>query len=69
VIQRHHAVIRDILGHFSEGEEIETAGDSFFIVSAEARGERSELGRLFFLLFSSQSAFPAHDSVHSESRD
>jgi class 3 adenylate cyclase/tetratricopeptide (TPR) repeat protein len=32
VIQRHHAVIREILGHFSEGEEIETAGDSFFIV-------------------------------------
>jgi class 3 adenylate cyclase len=32
VIQRHHAVIREILGNFSEGEEIETAGDSFFIV-------------------------------------
>jgi len=32
VIQRHHAVIREILGQFSEGEEIETAGDSFFIV-------------------------------------
>jgi class 3 adenylate cyclase len=24
VIQRHHAVIREILGHFSEGQEIET---------------------------------------------
>jgi eukaryotic-like serine/threonine-protein kinase len=35
VIQRHHAVIREILGHFSEGEEIETAGDSFFIVFAK----------------------------------
>ena len=32
MIQRHHAVIREILGQFSEGEEIETAGDSFFIV-------------------------------------
>jgi hypothetical protein len=32
VIQPLHAVIREILGHFSEGEEIETAGDSFFIV-------------------------------------
>ena len=32
VIQHHHAVIREILGHFSDGEEIETAGDSFFIV-------------------------------------
>src|ERR1700719_3132199 len=32
VIQRHHAVIREVLGQFSEGEEIETAGDSFFIV-------------------------------------
>jgi hypothetical protein len=27
VIQRHHAVIREILGQFSEGEEIETAGN------------------------------------------
>jgi hypothetical protein len=25
-------LIREILGQFSEGEEIETAGDSFFIV-------------------------------------
>ena len=31
-IQRHHAAIREVLGQFSEGEEIETAGDSFFIV-------------------------------------
>ena len=37
VIQRHHAVIREILGHFSEGEEIETAGDSFFIVFTKPR--------------------------------
>jgi class 3 adenylate cyclase len=26
VIQRHHALIREILGQFNEGEEIETAG-------------------------------------------
>ncbi len=31
-IQQHHAVIREVLGQFGEGEEIETAGDSFFIV-------------------------------------
>jgi WD40 repeat protein/class 3 adenylate cyclase/tRNA A-37 threonylcarbamoyl transferase component Bud32 len=31
-IERHHAAIRELLGQFSEGEEIETAGDSFFIV-------------------------------------
>jgi serine/threonine-protein kinase len=31
-IQHHHATIREVLGQFSEGEEIETAGDSFFIV-------------------------------------
>jgi hypothetical protein len=37
VIQRHHVVIREILGHFSEGEEIETAGDSFFIVFTKPR--------------------------------
>jgi class 3 adenylate cyclase len=31
-IQRHNATIREVLSQFSEGEEIETAGDSFFIV-------------------------------------
>ena len=31
-IQRHHAAIREVLSQFREGEEIETAGDSFFIV-------------------------------------
>jgi class 3 adenylate cyclase len=62
VIQRHHAVIREILGHFSEGEEIETAGDSFFIVftkpsdavkfsllvQARLRALSAEVGRLMF---------------------
>jgi serine/threonine-protein kinase len=32
LILGHHAEIRDVLGQFSEGEEIETAGDSFLIV-------------------------------------
>jgi len=32
VIQSHHAVIRETLSQFSEGEEISVAGDSFFIV-------------------------------------
>jgi len=32
VIQRHHAAIREVLSQFREGEEIETAGDTFFIV-------------------------------------
>jgi class 3 adenylate cyclase/tRNA A-37 threonylcarbamoyl transferase component Bud32/tetratricopeptide (TPR) repeat protein len=31
-IRRHHAAIREILSRFSQGEEVETAGDSFFIV-------------------------------------
>ena len=35
LIQRHHSVVRALLGRFSEGEEIETAGDSFFIVFAK----------------------------------
>src|SRR3984893_2608549 len=62
VIQRHHAVIREILGHFSEGEEIETAGDSFFIVftkpsdavkfsllvQARLRALSAEIGQLVF---------------------
>ncbi|MBI2948107.1 MAG: protein kinase [Verrucomicrobia bacterium] len=32
LIQRHHALVREILARFKEGEEISTAGDSFFIV-------------------------------------
>ncbi|MBI4664565.1 MAG: protein kinase [Verrucomicrobia bacterium] len=32
LIQRHHALVREILVRFKEGEEIGTAGDSFFIV-------------------------------------
>ena len=35
LIQRHHAVVREILSGFSEGQEIETAGDSFFLVFAK----------------------------------
>jgi class 3 adenylate cyclase/tRNA A-37 threonylcarbamoyl transferase component Bud32/tetratricopeptide (TPR) repeat protein len=31
-IQQHHAAIREVLSRFSKGQEIETAGDSFFIV-------------------------------------
>lgn len=32
LMQRHHALVREILARFKEGEEISTAGDSFFIV-------------------------------------
>src|SRR5205823_13691369 len=35
LIHRHHALIRDILSGFKESEEIDTAGDSFFIVFAK----------------------------------
>lgn len=35
LIQRHHSMVREILGQFAEGEEIDTAGDSFFIVFAK----------------------------------
>lgn len=35
LLQRHHQLIRDILSQFPEGEEISTAGDSFFIVFAK----------------------------------
>ncbi|MBI4664543.1 MAG: protein kinase [Verrucomicrobia bacterium] len=35
LIQRHHALVREILSQFNEGEEIDTAGDSFFIVFAK----------------------------------
>ena len=32
LIQQHHAALRALLAQFPEGEEIETAGDSFFLV-------------------------------------
>jgi class 3 adenylate cyclase/tetratricopeptide (TPR) repeat protein/tRNA A-37 threonylcarbamoyl transferase component Bud32 len=32
LIQRHHGLIRELIGRFPEAEEIGTAGDSFFIV-------------------------------------
>ncbi|MSU35721.1 MAG: hypothetical protein EXS36_11560 [Pedosphaera sp.] len=35
LIQRHHALVREILGRFPEGEEISTAGDSIFLVFAK----------------------------------
>jgi class 3 adenylate cyclase len=35
LIQRHHSALRILLGQFPEGEEIDTAGDSFFIVFAK----------------------------------
>ena len=35
LMDRHHAVIRETLARFPEGEEISTAGDSFFIVFAK----------------------------------
>src|SRR5438093_1245733 len=35
LVQGHHALIRETLSRFSEGEEIETAGDSFLILFAK----------------------------------
>jgi len=35
LIQQHHAELRKLLTEFSEAEEIETAGDSFFVVFAK----------------------------------
>ncbi|MDA1275591.1 MAG: protein kinase [Verrucomicrobia bacterium] len=35
LIQQHHALLREILVRFKDGEEIGTAGDSFFIVFAK----------------------------------
>ncbi|MSU33826.1 MAG: hypothetical protein EXS36_01700 [Pedosphaera sp.] len=32
IIQRHHVLIRELLGQFKAGREISTAGDSFFLV-------------------------------------
>lgn len=35
LMQHHHAIVRDTLRAFPEGEEISTSGDSFFIVFAK----------------------------------
>ena len=35
MMQQHHSLVRNILGQFPDGEEISTAGDSFFIVFAK----------------------------------
>src|SRR5207237_3531150 len=35
LIQQHHSRLRAVLAGFPEGEEIDTAGDSFFIVFAK----------------------------------
>ncbi|MBM3833081.1 MAG: PEGA domain-containing protein [Verrucomicrobia bacterium] len=35
IMQRHHSIVRDILGRFPTGEEISTAGDSFFLAFAK----------------------------------
>jgi serine/threonine-protein kinase len=35
LIQRHHALVRDLLRGFAGSEEIETAGDSFFVAFAK----------------------------------
>lgn len=35
LIQQHHALVREILQRYPEGEEIGTAGDSFFLVFAK----------------------------------
>ena len=32
LILKHHAIVREVLSRFPEGEEISTAGDAFFIV-------------------------------------
>src|SRR4051812_22645104 len=32
LIQRHHGLVRELLLQFKDGEEISTAGDSFFLV-------------------------------------
>ncbi len=35
LIQRHHALVREILSRFKDAEEISTSGDSFFLVFAK----------------------------------
>ena len=35
LIREHHALLRQILGRFDEGQEVETAGDSFLLLFAK----------------------------------
>ena len=36
LLDRHNAIVREILARFPEGEEIHTAGDAFFITSSNS---------------------------------
>jgi class 3 adenylate cyclase len=65
VIRRHDAVIREILGHFSEGKEIETAGDSFFIVFTKPSDavKFSQLVQARLRAFSAEVGRPVFDRI------
>lgn len=64
-IQEHHALVRKILAGFTEGEEIGTAGDSFFLVFAKP----SEAVKFSLLLqsrlrdLSENSSLPLRDRI------
>jgi class 3 adenylate cyclase len=65
-IQRHHVIIREILGHFSEGEEIESAGELFLPRHYQTlgRGEVSRcLCRLGYGRFRLRLAGPVFDRI------
>ena len=66
LIQRHHAVVRKILSEFSDGQEISTAGDSFFLVF----GNPSDAVRFALLLQAQRFREPARvDYVFARRRD
>lgn len=47
LIQRHHVVVRDLLAQFAGAEEIDTAGDSFFIDAYKIVRLRGQSPRVF----------------------
>src|SRR5687768_8375708 len=65
LIQRHHAVVREILSSLADAQEIDTAGDSFFLVFATP----SDAVRFALLLqarlrlLSQESAQPIQDRI------
>src|SRR5215471_6953035 len=62
LIQKHHSIVRQVLSQFREAEEIETAGDSFFIVFAKPSDATK-----FALILQAKLRLLAQDSGHAVS--
>jgi DNA-binding SARP family transcriptional activator len=68
LFRRHEAILRDVLGKFSEAHEVSTAGDSFFLVFANpsnsVRFALQAQRRLRELAASERPDFRVHMGIH-----